>query len=407
MEEDGSITLLDLAEEKNAYVVVRREYLIKDVGDLLKTPTVLINASEYLSMVSEKISPEIPVLGFKIHRSYVMWCKFPIKPNLDWSYLYGIVLGSQSGYTKGTLKLTVEPSVARYLKKEILKRLKVTYSIEVRRLGNIRIVLHTPVTFILKRWKIDEGIIPKFINIHKAVEGYLNTRALKVRHPEKSEAEIYGPQPLLQQIHNYLSEIEIQSKLSERSIRINGKRNLSKLYESFMIVHPTNGARLIYFEEAKKRKYLFYALKKIPLEYRDIFYFLIWKNKITINTLAKYLHLSQDFVADALDYLKTLRLVDLSPGYFGLQVTYTPDGFKGIVAEEANEKLKAIENILQSQSLEYYVCNVCGKLYSFKKASDMNFKCCGTLMQRIEINTNTLRSLKIAKKKYQNLLESL
>lgn len=414
MEKDGTITVKDLAENSRAYIIARREYLAKDVGDLLKTPTVIIRAKDYLSMIPSNISPEIPVVGFRIRNSYVMWTKFPIKPNLYWSYFFGLALGSKSGKVGDIIKLTIEPNIMRYLKKEVLKKLKIVYGIEVRKLGMVRLIIPTSCAFILHKWGIDKDEIPPFLNKHKVIEGYLNSNALKVRHPEKSEAEIYGKITLLEQISNYLNAIEIPSILKERTtlakgnvLRITGRKNVVGLLKKFIIIHPINVSRLMFLQEITHKKYLSYALKYIPLKYRDILYFIAWKNKISFGTIVKYLHLPEHYVAKGLDLLKKIRLIEISPGHFGLHITYTPDHFKGIVFSEVTDKLHGIEEILSSHALEFYVCDKCGRYYSFDKASEIEFTCCGKPLKHQKLTTKTFRVLKILRKKYQTFLKNL
>ena len=409
MDTSGEITVYDLREIKDIHIIASRDYIIKDVGDLLKTDNVILPVEDYLKLVPPKFDIHLPIKGFRIRRSYIMWTKFPIKPNDLWSYFYGIVLGGTRALPKKkkVFKISVEPTVSRYLRKIVFKELGICYGIENREKFYPRLVLYAPVRLILDLWNIEKGVIPDFLNMHKVIEGYFNTDKFHVRHPKKKEALVFGKTELLKQIKEFLESKNISASYTIDRLRISGSENLEKLLDLFIILRPKTGARLRFFEELRKRKYLQYAQEIIPKDLLDLLYFIAWKETTSIKTLARYFLMDRDTLFDNLEELESLGLVFLLPGGFDYTVKYNPNGFKHVVIDELRKRIEDREKTIKSTALEFYVCKTCGRYYTFDEAVKKQFKCCNKPLVRKEMTLTRYVALKAAITKRKKVIEKL
>ena len=409
MGSSGEITVYDLNKIKDVQIIANREYLIKDVGDLLKTENVILPVKDYLKAVPSKFDIHLPIKGFRIRRSYVMWTKFPIRPNKLWSYFYGIVLGGTRvlPQKKKNFKISVEPTVSRYLRKIVFKELGICYGIENRKNLYPRLVLYAPVRIILDFWEINKGIIPDFLDAHKVIEGYFNTDKFHVRHPRKKEALVFGKTELLKQIKDFLEGIDIHVSHKADRLRISGSANIEKLLDSFIILRPKTGARLRFFKELKKRKYLQYAQEIIPKDLLDLLYFIAWKETSSVKTMARYFLLDRDTLFNRLEELENMGLIFMMPGSFDYIVKYNPDGFKHVVIDELRKRIKDREKTIKATALEFYVCSVCGRYYTFDEAVKKQFKCCDKPLIRKEMTLTRYTALKAAITKRKKVIENL
>ncbi|MGQ4833608.1 MAG: hypothetical protein ACP6IS_06920 [Candidatus Asgardarchaeia archaeon] len=399
----SSINITDLVNIKNVSLLVNRAYIPHDpVSELFrKSKYILVGVKEYLSKVPPTIDINLPVVGFKVHKSYVMWTKFPIRVNDYWSYLYGFILGSYAKRKKrkitSPIKLLIEPQIFRFLKKYVFKELGITYGIEKREHGRIRVIIHSPATLILRLWDIEKGYFPDFINHFKATEGYLNTNKLVVSDVQKFTAQVrFSNEILAKQILEILRKSNIHAKITKNAIQIYGKKNLTKLYDTFIIIHPRNASKLFFQKELKKRPFLRVVLSLLDADLRKTLYFISWKNTTSIRTIAKYLHIEEDKVKKLVTVLEKMGFCQILKGDFGDIVVYTPSAAKATILNTLKRRIESIKDIISTQSYEYYVCNNCGSIYSFSKASDMNFKCdiCGTTLTRKELTIGVYKSLK-------------
>ena len=409
MDTSGEITVYDLENIKDVHIIASRDYIIKDVSDLFKTDNVMLPIKDYLKLVPSRFDIHLPIKGFRIRRSYIMWAKFPIKPNNLWSYFYGIVLGGTRDLPrkKKVFKISVEPTISRYLRKIVFKELGICYGIENREILYPRLVIYAPVRLILDFWGINKGIIPNFLNIHKVIEGYFNTDKFHVRHPKKKEALVSGKKELLMQIRSFLESKGIEVSFTINRLRISGSNNIEKLLDLFMIIRSKTGARLRFFEELKRRKYLQYAQDIIPKNLLDLLYFIAWKEKMSAKTLARYFLMDRDILFNKLEELEDLGLVFLTAGGFDFIVKYNPDGFKHVVIDELRKRIKDREKTIKSTSLEFYICKECGRYYTFDEAVKKRFKCCGKPLVRKEMTLTRYVALKAAITKRKKIIEKL
>ncbi|MEQ9715925.1 MAG: hypothetical protein ABGF52_10375 [Candidatus Asgardarchaeum sp.] len=415
MDLNGRIDITDLKSYKNVYVLVNKSYIRKDVSDLFsRAKYILLEVNEYLKNVSSSVDPNFPVVGFKIHKSYIMWTRFPIIPNEYWSYFYGLVLGSSIRLERRNItqpiKILIEPQVLRFLKKYVFRQLGITYGIEKRELGRVRVIIHAAPSLILSLWRIQERKIQPFLDTYKVVEGYLNSNKFIVQEPQKATGFIRSEsKELLSQISEYFNKLKISHTIKDCEIQIFGSKNLQRIYNKFIIILPKVASRLFFVKECTKRRFLRKITKILSKNDREILYFIAWKNQTSIRTIARYLHMDIDTAYQIALHLEKLGFCQILKGDFGDIVVYTPNNAKGLIAEFIRSRIEKLKEIIDSRSLEYYYCPSCNEYYSFSRATNLNFKCeiCNKPLIRKEVTPGFYKSLRGIIGRLENTLREI
>ena len=117
--------------------------------------------------------------------------------------------------------------------------------------------------------------------------------------------------------------------------------------------------------------------------------------------------MDRDTLFDNLEELESLGLVFLLPGGFDYTVKYNPNGFKHVVIDELRKRIEDREKTIKSTALEFYVCKVCGRYYTFDEAVKKQFKCCNKPLVRKEMTLTRYVALKAAITKRKKVIEKL